>query len=156
MKKGIEKFHSEGKEAHVLDIGTGTGLLSMLAVRYGADSVVACEAFLPMANCAVEIISENGFSEKIKVIRSHSTSLKIGEKEVLKQKANILVSEVFDTELIGEGALGTFNHALQNLLQVNKNICYKKRHTHFYLFLLLKCLSNNSIRSLRKVIYKNS
>jgi len=34
-------------------------------------------------------------------------------------RANVLVTEVFDTELIGEGALGTFQHAHQHLLQVS-------------------------------------
>ena len=33
-------------------------------------------------------------------------------------KANILVTEVFDTELIGEGALSTFHHAHTHLLEV--------------------------------------
>ncbi|KAK6635347.1 hypothetical protein RUM44_000598 [Polyplax serrata] len=116
LKIAIEKFHSSGKEAHVLDIGTGTGLLSMLAVKYGADSVTACETFLPMANCAIGVINENGFSDKIKVVKSHSTSLTVGENGDVKQKANILVAEVFDTELIGEGAIKTFNHAFENLL----------------------------------------
>uniref|UniRef100_A0A0K8RJ21 Uncharacterized protein n=1 Tax=Ixodes ricinus TaxID=34613 RepID=A0A0K8RJ21_IXORI len=32
-------------------------------------------------------------------------------------KANILVTEVFDTELIGEGAIETFTHALRELLE---------------------------------------
>ena len=36
----------------------------------------------------------------------------------LRERANILVTEVFDTELIGEGALGTFQHAHAHLLQV--------------------------------------
>ena len=34
----------------------------------------------------------------------------------MEHKANILVTEVFDTELIGEGAISTFNHAHENLL----------------------------------------
>jgi len=35
----------------------------------------------------------------------------------MDQKANVLVTEVFDTELIGEAALSTFRHAHQSLLQ---------------------------------------
>ena len=36
----------------------------------------------------------------------------------MPERANILVSEVFDSELIGEGAVPTFTHALENLLEV--------------------------------------
>lgn len=43
VKLAIEKIHSMGKKAHVLDIGTGTGLLSLMAAKSGADTVVACE-----------------------------------------------------------------------------------------------------------------
>lgn len=32
---------------------------------------------------------------------------------------NLLVTEVFDTELIGEGAISVFNHAHQELLTVS-------------------------------------
>ena len=34
----------------------------------------------------------------------------------MDERANILVTEVFDTELIGEGAISTFNHAQDYLL----------------------------------------
>ena len=34
----------------------------------------------------------------------------------MKERANILVTEVFDTELIGEAAIATFNHAHKFLL----------------------------------------
>ena len=36
----------------------------------------------------------------------------------MPHRANILVTEVFDTELIGEGAIGTYTHAHKELLEV--------------------------------------
>ncbi|XP_032687508.1 protein arginine N-methyltransferase 7 [Odontomachus brunneus] len=119
LQVAIKKKHQAGEEANVLDIGTGTGLLSMMAVKCGADTVTACEAFTPMANCAVRIIKENGFEDKIKLIRKRSTKMTIGKNGDMPKRANILVTEVFDTELIGEGALSTFRHAHEVLLEDN-------------------------------------
>lgn len=114
IKKAIDKMHKRNLPANVLDIGTGTGLLSMMAVRCGADSVIACEAFKPMADCAEKIIDANGMTGKIKIIKKRSTAMNEFD---LPQRANILVTEVFDTELIGEGAIETFNHAHRQLLE---------------------------------------
>lgn len=114
LKKAIDKMHECNKLANVLDIGTGTGLLSMMAVKGGADSVIACEAFRPMADCAERIIESNGMADSIRIIKKRSTDLR---EEDLPQRANILVTEVFDTELIGEGAIETFNHAHLHLLE---------------------------------------
>lgn len=113
LKKAIDKVHARGELAHVLDIGTGTGILSMMAVRYGADTVTAIEAFRPMADCAEQIIESNGMADAITVIKKRSTELRESD---LRQRANVLVTEVFDTELIGEGAIETFNHAHKHLL----------------------------------------
>lgn len=117
LKAAIEKMHSKGKKAKVLDIGTGTGLLSMMAARHGADTIMACEAFKPMSDCALKIIALNGYKDKIKVIPKRSTQIKVGLDGDLLEKCNILVTEVFDTELIGEGALSTFSHAHKELLE---------------------------------------
>lgn len=118
LKKAIDKLHERGLKANVLDIGTGSGLLSMMAVRCGADSVTACEAFLPMAECAIKVIEHNLMSADIRLIKKRSTEISIGSgSSDLWQRANILVTEVFDTELIGEGAIYTFNHAHEHLLE---------------------------------------
>ncbi|XP_035916819.1 protein arginine N-methyltransferase 7 [Anopheles stephensi] len=112
----IARLHAAGQQAHVLDIGTGSGLLSMMAIRAGADSVVACEAFRPMAECAEKVIEANGMKERIRLVKKRSTQLSVGLGQDMERRANVLVTELFDTELIGEGALGTYRHALQHLL----------------------------------------
>ncbi|XP_008551526.1 protein arginine N-methyltransferase 7 isoform X1 [Microplitis demolitor] len=117
LQKAIAKKHKQGLKANVLDIGTGTGLLSMMAARCGADTIIACEAFRPMAECAEKIIKNNGFESRIKLIKKKSTEISVSETGDMKQRANILVTEVFDTELIGEGALPTFKHAHEHLLE---------------------------------------
>ncbi|XP_012224136.1 protein arginine N-methyltransferase 7-like [Linepithema humile] len=119
LKAAIDKKHWMGEEANVLDIGTGTGLLSMMAAKCGADTITACEAFEPMANCAAQIIRENGYADKIKLIHKRSTKMTVSKDGDMSKRANILVTEVFDTELIGEGALSTFRHAHEELLEKN-------------------------------------
>lgn len=119
LRKAIDWVHGQGREAIVLDIGTGTGILSMMAVRCGADSVIACEAFRPMADCAEKIMEANGVRDKIKLIKKRSTDIVVGADGDMTRRANILVTEVFDTELIGEGAIGIFNHAHEYLLDAN-------------------------------------
>jgi type III protein arginine methyltransferase len=89
----------------------------MLAAQHGADSVVTIEAFSPVSHIARKIIEENGFKDKIRIINKHSTEIKVGEGKDMNQKANILVAEVLDTELIGEGAIKTYNHAHQHLME---------------------------------------
>ena len=43
LEKAIHLKRSAGEKVNVLDIGTGTGLLSMMAASLGADTVTACE-----------------------------------------------------------------------------------------------------------------
>ncbi|KAK7070765.1 Protein arginine N-methyltransferase 7 [Halocaridina rubra] len=116
LRKSIADLRRRGQEVHVLDIGTGTGLLSMMAVACGADSVTACEAFYPMAECARKQIIKNCCADKVRLVAKRSTELEVGPGRDMERKANLLVAEVFDTELIGEGAVETYRHARDFLL----------------------------------------
>ncbi|CAI8053809.1 Protein arginine N-methyltransferase 7, partial [Geodia barretti] len=115
IEKAVSDMKAKGRAAHVLDIGTGTGLLSMMAARAGAARVTAVEVMRPMVRIAREVISANGYSDTIRVVGKRSTDMT--ENDMEGGRANILVTEVFDTELIGEGALITYSHALQNLME---------------------------------------
>lgn len=70
--------------------------------------------------CSKEIIKSNGFEDKIVVIHKSSHNLKVGVD--IPHRVNLLVTEVFDTELIGEGAISVFNDAHLELLTVNSSI----------------------------------
>ena len=98
----------------VLDIGTGTGLLAMMAARAGAKSVTTCEAVAPIAEQAVKIIARNGLSDRVSVIARRSTELAVGTG--LTERAQILVTETFSSDLLGEGVLPAVEHAHQYML----------------------------------------
>ncbi|XP_029378432.1 protein arginine N-methyltransferase 7 [Echeneis naucrates] len=117
IRAAVARVKACGKKVIILDIGTGTGLLSMMAVTAGADFCYAVEVFKPMAEAAQRIVEKNGFSDKIKIINKHSTDVTVGQDGDMQMKANVLITELFDTELIGEGALPSYEHAHQNLVQ---------------------------------------
>jgi tetratricopeptide (TPR) repeat protein len=98
----------------VLDIGSGSGLLAMMAARAGAKQVISCEMVAPIAVIAREIVEQNGFSDRISIIAKKSTNLEVGTD--LTEKANVLVTETFDVGLLGEEALSSIRHAIANLL----------------------------------------
>ncbi|XP_051548922.1 protein arginine N-methyltransferase 7-like isoform X2 [Myxocyprinus asiaticus] len=89
----------------------------MMAVTAGADYCYAIEVFKPMAQAAACIVQRNGFSDKIKIINKHSTEVTVEPDGDMQERANVLVTELFDTELIGEGALPSYEHAHMHLVQ---------------------------------------
>lgn len=108
----------------VLDIGTGTGLLAMLAARSGARHVDAVEMFQPMADLASRVINDNQLETKISVHAAKSTELLVRSPSddqvkgnVLTEKSDILVTEIFDSVLLGEACLPVIAHAREQLLK---------------------------------------
>ena len=99
----------------VLDIGTGSGLLSLMAAASGAEKVITCETSRTIAETAKEIIESNGYKEKISVLNKHSTDLIVGED--LPQRADLIISEILSSEFVGEGVRTTVLDSNKRLLK---------------------------------------
>ena len=101
------------KDTKVLDIGTGSGLLAMMAARAGALSVVACEMQKDLAEAAKDIVKANGYDQQISIRNKKSTDLQVGEE--LPDKVDVVVSEILDCGGLGEGVLPSLRHAQKHL-----------------------------------------
>ncbi|MGA9581309.1 MAG: 50S ribosomal protein L11 methyltransferase [Allosphingosinicella sp.] len=103
-----------GPDSRVLDIGSGTGLLAMMAARAGAAAVTTCEMNPIVAEAAAEIVRHNGYADRIKVIPKASGELD-AERD-LGGRADIIVSEIFSNELLGEAVIPVMEDAIARLL----------------------------------------
>jgi Flp pilus assembly protein TadD/precorrin-6B methylase 2 len=100
-----------GPEDVVLDIGTGSGLLAMMAARAGAHRVFGCEMVANLADLAERVVGDNGFADRISILPQASTAL-----PALPEPATLLVTETFDSLIVGEGVLDSLAHAHRHLL----------------------------------------
>ena len=94
----------------VVDLASGTGILGMLACRAGATRVYAVEAG-PIADLARAIAQENGFADRIRVIRDHSREVSLPER------ADVVVSDQIGRFGFEAGVLSLFADARARFLK---------------------------------------
>lgn len=105
---GLEEVVKPGDV--VLDIGTGTGVLAMAAVRAGAERVYAVEAS-GIAGTAQKVFEANGMADRISLVRGWSTRIDLPER------ADVLVSEMIGNEPLGESVIEMTVDARERLLK---------------------------------------
>jgi len=108
----ISRRVSEGCKT-VLDIGTGTGILSLMASKAGAERVYTCEASEVMALTAKDVLVHNVEGMKVKLIPKLSLDM---DQVDVPEKVSLLITETFDSGLLGEHVLETMLHAWRNFL----------------------------------------
>lgn len=104
----------------VLEIGTGSGLVAMMAARAGAGKVVSCEVLPLMADIAREVVAKNGLSERITVLTRKSTQLQVGTD--LPERADVFVSELINIGMLSPNMIPVLQHARETLLKPDAKI----------------------------------
>jgi len=98
------------KDKVVLDLGCGTGILSMFAAQAGAAKVIGVDQSQIIFN-AMAIVRENDMENKIKLVRGRIEDASLGEASV-----DVLVSEWMGYFLLFEGMLDSVIHARNKYL----------------------------------------
>ncbi|NXX50085.1 ANM9 methyltransferase, partial [Tricholaema leucomelas] len=111
--KAIENAVHSGCTS-VLDIGTGTGILSMFAKKAGASSVYACELSKTMYELARDVVAANNMEREIKLLHLKSLDLEIPKH--IPERVSLVVTETVDAGLFGEGIVESLIHAWEHLL----------------------------------------
>ncbi|XP_014248293.1 protein arginine N-methyltransferase 6-like [Cimex lectularius] len=99
------------RDKTVMDLGAGTGILSLLCAKSGAGKVYAVEAAKGMIPVLKATIEENGFTDVIRVVESAV------EDVVLDEKVDVIVSEWMGFTLLHEGMLSSVVNAKHRLLK---------------------------------------
>jgi len=103
----------------VMDVGCGTGILSLFCARAGAAKVVAVEASR-VANLAEQIVKKNGFESVVQVVNK-----KIEEMEGFDDlEVDIIVSEWMGFYLLHESMLDTVIYARDKWLKKETGLLF--------------------------------
>jgi len=85
----------------VVDIGAGSGLLSLMAAKQGATEVIAIEASRDMVDLATLNIQRNSAADKVRILHSLSSNVELSDEE----RVDVIVSETLGALMLGEGML---------------------------------------------------
>jgi hypothetical protein len=106
-RRAIEQVVEPG--THVVEIGTGTGVLAVLAARAGAR-VTALEQYA-LVQLAREVVQASGVKEQVKLVRGRSDQVKLDER------GDLLISELVGNRILNEGLLEVTIDARERLLR---------------------------------------
>lgn len=119
-REAIMKSKDAFKDKIVLDVGSGTGLLSLFCAQAGAKHVYAIEASEGIYELSKAIIKANLMSDKITVINGEVEKIELPNGV---EKVDIIVSEWMGVYLLHESMLGSVLYARDKWLS-NEGLMY--------------------------------
>ena len=87
----------------VVEVGAGTGILSLFAVEAGAAKVYAVEIDPVLAECLRKTVKLNNAEDKIEVVEADAQTAE------LPQNVNVVIGELVDTGLLDEMQVAVMN-----------------------------------------------
>ncbi|XP_011502659.1 PREDICTED: protein arginine N-methyltransferase 6, partial [Ceratosolen solmsi marchali] len=113
-KNAIFNMKSSFVDKIVMDVGAGTGILSIFSAQAGAKKIYAIEAS-NLANLISQVAEENNVKDKIEIIKKPVED--INSNDI--QKVDIIVSEWMGFYLVHEGMLNSVIIARDKFLKPN-------------------------------------
>jgi histone-arginine methyltransferase CARM1 len=121
-REGIFKNAADFKDKVVMDVGCGSGILSIFAAQAGAKKVYAVEAS-DMADCARTLVKHNKWDHVIEVIKMKIED--ITEDIIPEKSVDCLVSEPLGTYLFNERMLETYVIARDKFMKpISRNMMF--------------------------------
>lgn len=111
--QAIEKNADQFRGKIVLDVGSGTGILSLFAARAGAARVYSVEC-TPIGFVSEEIVRDNGFAGVIRIIHKRLEDITDAD---LPEKVDVIISEWMGYALYFEVMLSSVIQARDRFLR---------------------------------------
>src|SRR3989344_5407217 len=119
--KALQKYVQPGD--HVLDLGTGSGILSLLAAKFGAKKVTSVEIDPYLVKLSREIFKQNNFEKVISVIKEDARKVRSDPNE----KFDVVVAEMITTGMIDEYQVLAINNLLKQGIITQDTIIIPRR-----------------------------
>eukprot|EP00466_Bigelowiella_natans_P004648 jgi/Bigna1/38618/e_gw1.27.106.1 len=99
-QSAIHSLRHEIADRSVLDLGCGSGILSIFAAKAGAKVIYAVDASDILVKATKKVVEANGFADKIVLVKTKMEDMKLPVAKV-----DVIVSEWMGTFLIAEAML---------------------------------------------------
>lgn len=111
FKQAIKESVKEGD--YVVDVGTGSGILSILAAKAGAGRVTAIEVNPESIQYAKKAAKMNGVERVIEFVEGNYSEF------IPKEKADIVICEMLSSMMLIEQQIPACFHATEYILKLN-------------------------------------